>query len=72
MSKLIKKNCEKIYISKDKYKVLEFLIEEHFRKLNRHSIKEKPHNSEEIMKIWVETYIDELYKKYEEHDSNDI
>lgn len=68
MSKLIKKDCSKIYISKDKYKVLEFLIEEHFRELNRHSLKEKTYNSEEIAKIWVEDYIDKLYKEYEENN----
>ncbi|MGL5352145.1 MAG: hypothetical protein ACRDA5_02320 [Clostridium sp.] len=66
MSKLIKKNCEKIYISPEKYGVLEFIIEEHFSELNRNSLKEKKYNSEEIAKLWVEDYIDRLYKKYEQ------
>lgn len=65
MSKLIKKDCSKIYVSKDKYAILEFLIEEHFRELNRNSLKEKTYNSEEIAKMWIEDYIDKLYKEYE-------
>ena len=64
MSKLIKKDCSKIYVSKDKYSILEFLIEEHFRELNRNSLREKTYNSEEIAKIWIEDYIDKLYKEY--------
>lgn len=64
MSKLIKKDCSKIYVSKDKYSILEFLIEEHFRELNRNSLKEKTYNSEEIAKMWIEDYIDKLYREY--------
>jgi len=64
MSRLVKKDCSKIYISKDKYAVLEFLIEEHFRELNKYSLKEKTYNSEEIAKIWIEDYIDKLYKEF--------
>ena len=62
MSKLIKKNCEKIYVSKEHYKALEFIIGEHFNNLNRNSLKEKTYNFEEIAKIWIEDYIDDLLK----------
>ena len=65
MKKLVKKDCEKIYISKEHYKALEFLITEHFNELNRQSLKEKNYNSEEIMKSWIEDYIDKLFKEYD-------
>ena len=64
MDKLIKKDCEKLYISKEHYNTLDFLICEHFIKLNMNSLKQKDYDFNTIAKKWIEDYIDNLYKKY--------
>ncbi|MCF0163207.1 MAG: hypothetical protein HUJ88_11610 [Fusobacterium necrophorum] len=66
-----KKDCEKIYISHEKYKDLEFLIQCHFEMLNRESLKYKDYNVESIMKLWIENYIEKLWSKWEEEQSNE-
>ena len=68
MKKFLKKDCEKIYISKEHYKTLSFLIEEHFSELNRKSLKSKEYEFDYIAKIWFEDYINKLFERWQENN----
>lgn len=57
--KFVKKDLEKIYISKDKYEKLEHVIDIFFSTSKGRSYS---YSLDEIMGLWVEDYIEKLFK----------
>lgn len=59
-----KKDCEKIYISKKHYEMFEFVVAEFINTQRKDRIKNDFNfTTEDIMKVWVEDYIEKNYNE---------
>lgn len=59
-----KKDCEKIYVSKKHYEMFEFVVSEFINNQRKNRLKDDfKFTSEDIMKAWIEDYIETNYKE---------